>query len=73
MKVKWGEPAQVLREPVPPQPKPPEDELTTQPYAITTDATAHQGIVAEPIFNFVVLDNLSWMRCKPLSIYLYSV
>jgi hypothetical protein len=27
--------------------------------AITTDATAHQGIVAEPIFNFVVLDNLS--------------
>jgi hypothetical protein len=26
--------------------------------AITTDATAHQGIVAEPIFNFV-LDNLS--------------
>jgi hypothetical protein len=27
--------------------------------AITTDATAHQGIVAGPIFNFVVLDNLS--------------
>jgi hypothetical protein len=27
--------------------------------AITTDATAHQGIVAELIFNFVVLDNLS--------------
>jgi hypothetical protein len=26
--------------------------------AITTDAIAHQGIVAEPIFNFVVLDNL---------------
>jgi hypothetical protein len=27
--------------------------------AIATDATTHQGIVAEPIFNFVVLDNLS--------------
>jgi hypothetical protein len=26
--------------------------------AITTDATAHQGIVAEPIFNFVMLDYL---------------
>jgi hypothetical protein len=40
--------------------------------AITTDATAHQGIVAEPIFNFV-LDNLSWMQCESLSTYLYSV
>jgi hypothetical protein len=58
----------------------PMDAITTDAItmdAITTDAITHQGIVDEPTFNFVVLDNfLSNVVLVPtdnLSIYLYSV